>query len=78
MIEDISELKIDQALIKQKQDQTDEVIKDMRDNLKALSVNVLSFEGKVTKGFYIACGIVLATSGSMDTVIKIIGKMIGG
>lgn len=78
MQDDISNLKTDHALMKQKQDQTDVVIKDLRDNLKTLSLNVLSFEGKVTKGFYIACGITLMATGSLDTAMKLVLKFIGG
>ena len=77
-MEDISGLKTDQALLKQKQDQTDIVIKDLRDNLKTLSINVLQFENKVTKGFYIALGVVLMASGSLSDIIKVIVKMVGG
>jgi len=78
MIEDISTLKTDHALMKQKQDQTDKVIEKMGENLEALSTNVVQFEGKVTKGFYIACGIVLYATGSLGDVTKIVGKFIGG
>ena len=78
MINDISELKTDHALLSQKQRQTDEVIKDLRDNLKSLSANVVSFEGKVTKGFYIACGIILMSTGSLESVGKLVVKFIGG
>ena len=78
MSEDISKLQIDQALIKQKQDQTDIVIEKLSDNMASLSKNVVQFEGKVTKGFYIACGIVLMASGSLDTVAKVVIKFVGG
>lgn len=78
MQEDISTLKTDQALMKQKQDQTDKVIEKLGDNLELLSKNVVSFEGKVTKGFYIFCGILLVASGSLDNIGKLMVKFIGG
>jgi hypothetical protein len=78
MIKDISELKIDQALIKQKQGQTDKVIEKLSDNMAALSKNVITFEGKVTKGFYIACGIALVAIGPTELMGKLLIKFIGG
>lgn len=77
MTEEINILKIDHALLNQKQIQTDEVIKDLRDNLKDLSSNVVKFEGKVTKGFYIACGIALVSSGALGDLGKLAIKFIG-
>ena len=78
MIEDISILKTDHALMKQKQDQNDKIIEKLGNNLEQLSNNVVQFEGKVTKGFYIACGIILMATGSLGDVAKIVGKFIGG
>ncbi len=78
MRDDINDLKTDQALMKQQQDQTDRVIEKLGSNLETLSKNVVQFEGKVTKGFHIACGIILMATGSLGDVAKILGKFIGG
>ena len=71
MIEEISEIKITQALIVQRQNQTDKVIEKLSDTLSGLS-------SKVTKGFYIALGVILMASGSITDVGKIVVKFIGG
>ncbi len=64
--------------MKQKQDQNDKIIEKLGNNLEQLSHSVAQFEGKVTKGFYIACGIILTATGSLGDVMKIVGKFIGG
>ena len=71
MIEEISEIKVTQALIVQRQDQTDKVIEKLSDTLVSLS-------SKVTKGFYIALGVILMASGSITDVGKLMVKFIGG
>ena len=78
MQEDLSKLQISQALLEQRQGQTDQVIQDLGDNLKALKDNITNFEGKITKGFYIACGIVIMASGTLDPLFKVLIKAIGG
>ncbi len=78
MQEDLSQLKTGQALLEQRQSQTDKVISDLGENLKALKDNITLFEGKITKGFYIACGVALAASGSLGDLMKIVSKFIGG
>ncbi len=71
MREDISELKVTQALLVQKQDQTDKVIEKLGSTLSSL-------DSKVTKGFYIALGVILMASGSITDIAKIAVKFIGG
>lgn len=71
MKEDISELKVNQALLEQRQEQSDKVIQELSSTLKSL-------DSKVTKGFYIALGVVLMASGSIGDLTKITLKFIGG
>ncbi len=71
MNKDISELKINQAVLVQKQEQTDKVIEKIGDSLSSL-------ESKCTKGFYIALGVLLVASGSLGDVGKLAVKLIGG
>ena len=78
MQEDLSRLQTGQALLEQRQSQTDKVIAELGENLKALKDNITSFEGKITNGFYIACGVVLTASGSVGDVVKLAVKFIGG
>lgn len=67
MLEDITELKVNQALLVQKQEQTDKVIAQME---KTLS--------KITKVGYIFLGVYLANSLGAGDAIKVLLKTLGG
>lgn len=67
MIQDISELKVNQALLIQRQEQTDEVIAKMQKTLDKLS-----------KGGYIFLGIYIANSMGAGDAIKVLVKMLAG
>lgn len=67
MIEDITELKVNQALLIQKQETTDRVIADMERTLS-----------KISKGGYIFLGIYIANSLGAADALKIVMKAIGG
>lgn len=71
MLEDISELKVNQALLEQRLEQSDKVIAKLTETLSSL-------DAKVTKGFYIGVGIVLMASGTLTDVAKSLIKFIGG
>ncbi len=67
MIEDITELKVNQALLIQKQESTDKVISDMEVTL-----------GKISKGGYIFLGIYIANSIGAGDALKLLGKLLIG
>lgn len=67
MREDISELKVNQALLLQRQDHTEAVIDKMQKTLD-----------KVTKGGYIFLGIYIANSVGAGDAVKVLFKAIAG
>ena len=57
------------------------VVKNLASTLESVDKSLTSFgsfRGYVTKGFYIACGVVLVATGSLSDVTKIAIKFIGG
>jgi hypothetical protein len=70
LIEEVNNLKIGHAVMTQKQDQTDVVIKKLANTLDSL-------DSKVTKGFYIALGAAIVLSGSVDDIVKVAIKLLG-
>lgn len=71
MQKDIQDLKVTQALLEQRQEQTDKVIEKLSSTLESL-------DSKVTKGFYVALGVMLVSSDSASTLGKLVIKFIGG
>lgn len=71
MQKDIQDLKVTTALMEQRQEQMEEVV-------KTLTATLGSLEKKITQGFFIAIGMFIATSESTSDVAKVVMKYIGG
>lgn len=67
MIEDISELKVTQALLVQRQDHTDKVIAKLESSLDTIK-----------KGGYIFLGIYIANSVGAGDAVKTLVKLLAG